>query len=116
MKAIKYTRVEHTFHIHNTVHIDIIYIDELDVCLYKQLLGSFSSADYGIITNQTLTIEAKEIFHDNEIPICPMNEVEFKNIVRFEIDDDIIRGLVSKAKLYDILKDDVKKGIDNLID
>ncbi len=117
MKAIKYTRIEYSFHIHNTVHIDIIYIDDLDICLYKQRLGSFSSVDYGIITNQTLTIEAKEIFHDNEIPSHSMSNVEFKNIVRFDIEDvkDNIILIINKIKEHERTKMIAEDFIEDLL-
>ena len=110
MKIIIYkTYSPSSYHIHAGVDSTIIHVVDLNVYLYKEYMGSFSGADYGVVTNQTYIDILSGISINYE-------GITFKKVKELDIDDDTIRGLVSKAKLYDILKDDVKNGIDKLID
>ncbi len=113
MKIIIYkTYTPSSFHIHAGIESTIIHIVDLNVYLYKERQGSFGSNDYGIVTNQTYIDILSGISINYE-------GIRFEKVKEYNVDiedDDIIRGLVSKAKLYDILKVDVKNGIDDIID
>ena len=110
MKIIIYkTYTPSSYHVHAGIDSTLIHAVDLNVYLYKERQGSFSGCDYGVVTNQTYIDILSGISINYE-------GIKFEKIKELDIDDDIIRGLVSKAKLYDILKSDVEKGIDNLLE
>jgi hypothetical protein len=110
MKIIIYkTYQAGSFHIHAGVDSTIIHVVDLNLYLYKECQGSFSSAVYGVVTNQTYI----DILNGNSVNY---SEIKFEKIKEFEVEDDIIIGLVEKAKFYNTLKIEVKDGIDKLID
>ncbi len=115
MKCIKYTRIESTDHIHNTIYIDVIYIDDLNISLYKERLGSFSNSNYGILKNETLISEAKDLFND-KLELDDNFIVKFKNIVKFKLDeDDDIIEIINNIKEYEKNKQITFDFIDKLI-
>lgn len=110
MKIIIYkTYTPSSYHVHAGIDSTIIHVVDLNVYLYKERQGSFGGVDYGVVSNQLYIDILSGISINYE-------GIKFEKIKELDVDDDIIRGLVSKAKLYDILKSDVEKGIDNLLE